>query len=206
MADAYEREHMSGKGAVLHRQKVQAPRWALALVAGLPAALLGVLGATLAAGGAPWEAMLPPVLGALVYGGAMTGLMLALAGGRIAVSEGELHVQIGPFGPRIPMEEIASCELGASGVRSYGLGAQKLLDGTTIYKMLGDNASAARITKSDGRKLVVVCPDAQRLVAAVQEAMRRRAVPRTRVEMEGGAEDAAENERESDRADDRRRG
>lgn len=191
MADAYEREHMQGRGAILHRQKVQAPRWAFALAAWLPAGILGALSISLAVGGSPWEVALAPALGGALYGVAMSGAMLALAGGRIAVSEGELHVQIGPFGPRIPIDDIVSCELGASGLRSYGLGAQLLLDGTTVFKMLGDNAASARITRRDGRKLVVVCPDGAGLVAAVHEAMRRRAVPSTRV---------AESESESEEA------
>jgi hypothetical protein len=132
--------------------------------------------------------------GAALYGAAMSGLTIALAGGRIAVSEGEVHVQIGPFGPRIAIDDVAGCELAASGLRSYGLGAQKLLDGTTVYKMLGDNARAARITRRNGSAIVVVCPDAEKLVAAVHEAMHRRAVPRTRVELEE-EDDAAEIER-----------
>jgi hypothetical protein len=203
--DAYEREHMGGKGAILHRQKVQAPRWALAVAAWLPAGLLGALGLVAAASGAPWQAVLAPVAGGLAYGVGMTGLMLALAGGRIAVSEGELHVQIGPFGPRIPIDQIERCEVGASGLRSWGLGAQKLLDGTTVYKMLGDNATSARITTRDGRKLVIVCPDAHVLVAAVRDAVQRQAVPRTRVESERDGEGDGEREGENDGEREKRR-
>jgi hypothetical protein len=179
--DDYEQKYMEGQGAVLHRQKVQAPRWALPLVAWLPAVLALIPTISLLVSGAAPLAALAPLGGALIYGALMTGLLVTLAGGRIAVSEGELHVQIGPFGPRVPIEDIASCEVGASGVRSYGLGAQKLLDGTTIYKMLGDNAKAARITRRDGSKMVLVCPDAEAVVAAVRMAMERRALPRTRV-------------------------
>lgn len=176
MADAYEREHMQGVGAVLHRQKVQAPAWSLALVAWLPGVVVGALAI------AHGVDLTLPAIGGLAYGVAMSGLLLAVAGGRLAVSEGELHVQIGPFGPRIPIDAITDCDVGPSGIRSYGLGAQKLLDGTTVYKMLGDNAQAARITTSDGRRLVIVCPDAPTLVAALREAMRRRrGLPRARV-------------------------
>lgn len=178
---------MQGVGTVLHRQKVRAPSWVLALTAWMPPAMMAAT--TLALHGP--QAV--PLIGGLIYGVVMTGLTLALAGGRIAVSEGELHVQIGPFGPRIRIDEIADCEVGPSGIRSYGLGAQKLLDGTTIYKMLGDNAKAARVTTTDGRKLVIVCPDAEGLVSAVNEAMRRR-VPKARVE--AAPDDADSNEEE----------
>lgn len=183
MADPYERQYMAGSGEVLHRQKVQLPRWVVGLVALLPAAGLAVLG--LSAGGAiTW----PMIGGAALYALLSGVTMLAFAGGRLAVSEGELHIQIGALGPRIPIGSIASCEVGPSGLRSYGLGAQKFLDGTTVYKLLGDNAASARLTLDDGRKIVIVCPDGPGLVAAVNEAMRRRALPKTRVAIEAAVD------------------
>lgn len=193
MADAYERQYMQGSGAILHRQKVHTPAWVVALTALLPATALAVMGLT--AGGA---AMLPFLGGAALYATLMGGLMIALAGGRIAVSEGELHVQIGPFGPKIPIASIATCEVGPSGLRSYGLGAQKLLDGTTIYKLLGDNARSALLTLRDGRKIVIVCPDGPALVAAVNEAMQRQATPKTRVASELELESESESEHAAD--------
>lgn len=185
---------MQGVGAVLHRQKVRVPTWLMITAAWLPAVILA--GTSLVVDGPA----LAPLVGGLAYGVSMSGLMLALAGGRIAVSEGELHVQIGPFGPRIPIESLAHCELGPSGIRAYGLGAQKLLDGTTIYKMLGDNARAARLTTSDGRKIVIVCPDADVLVAALNEAMRRRSAPKARVAIEDDARDGDDEAVDDERA------
>jgi hypothetical protein len=183
--DAYEREYMAGKGAVLHRQKVQAPRWALALTVGLPLLLASGLSAWLGLHGAPAFDALLPVLGGGAYAAMMAGVHAVFAGGRIAVSEGELHVQIGPFGPRVAVEDIESCELGASGLRNYGLGAKKLLDGTTVLCMLGDNQKAVRIRRRNGSPLVIVCPDAERVVRAIDEARSRlaRSTPSTRVEV-----------------------
>ncbi len=189
MADAYERQYMQGSGAILHRQKVHTPAWVVALAALLPATGLAVMG--VASGGA---LLLPFLGGAALYATLMGGLMVVLAGGRIAVSEGELHVQIGPFGPRIPIASIASCEVGPSGLRSYGLGVQKLLDGTTVYKLLGDNTKSARITLDDGRKIVIVCPDGPGLVAAIDDARRRRAVTKVRVADELASEGASEGD------------
>jgi hypothetical protein len=183
--DAYEREYMAGKGAVLHRQKVQAPRWALALTAGLPLILASGFSAWLGMHGAPAFDALLPLLGGATYAAMMAGVFVVFAGGRIAVSEGELHVQIGPVGPRVAIEDIESCELGASGLRNYGLGAKKLLDGTTVLSMLGDNAKSVRIQRRNASPLVIVCPDAEGVVRAITEARSRlaRSTPKTRVEV-----------------------
>ena len=183
--DAFEREYMKGEGEILYRHKVSAPRWAFALTVGLPFVLTALASIALLIGAAPIGAALAPVLGGALYTALISGVLLVFAVARVAVSEGELHIALGPRGPRIPIDDIESFEIGASGINSYGLGWQKLLDGTSIYKMLGDNERAVRIVrKSDPRPLVLVCRDPDGLVAAIREAQARANRPKVRVEVE----------------------
>jgi hypothetical protein len=63
--------------------------------------------------------------------------------------------------------------------------------------MLGDNARAVRIKRRNGSPIVLVCPDAEKVVAAVEEARARLqagAVPRTRVSVESEGESEGEGE------------
>jgi len=204
-ADAYEQGYMTGSGAMLHREKVGVPRWAVALTlgftVGLPV-LCGVI-ASVVLGIAAVVAdqplltilILGPLICSVAYAGVMTPLMLAFSGGRIAVSEGELHVQIGPSGPRIPIDDIASCTLGPSGTNKYGMGVGKALDGTTTYRMFGDNARAVLLTRKSGQRIVIACPNADKVVEAVQRAQALRALSRTR------AGEAVESEKLDDRSE-----
>lgn len=188
--DAFEREYMKGEGEILYRHKVSAPRWAFALAAGLPFVLTAITSVALLISAVPIGAALAPVLGGALYTAVISGVLLLFAVGRVAVSEGELHIALGPRGPRIPIEDIESFDIGASGIQSYGLGWMKLFDGTTIYKLFGDNKRAVRIVrKSDRRPLVLVCRDPEGLVAAIGEAKARATKPKVRVDVEP-AEDA----------------
>lgn len=185
-ADAYERDYMTGSGAMLHREKVAVPRWAVALTLAFTVALPALCGVVasvvLGIAGQPLLFILGPLIGSVAYAGVMAPFMLAFSGGRIAVSERELHVQIGPSGPRIPIDDIASCTLGPSGTNKYGMGVGKGFDGTTTYRMFGDNARAVLLTRKSGQRIVIACPNADKVVEAVQRAQAIRALPRTRVE------------------------
>jgi hypothetical protein len=200
MADAYEREAMPGVGEVLHRQRITSPRWLMALSVGLPI-LPGLgLAASMAASGL-WGAALGLGLGALGLGAMMSFLMVFFATTRIAVSEGELELKMGMFGPRIPISEIASVSIGRSGTNSIGMGAMNDLRGTTIYKMWGDNERAVHVTTNDGKKRVFVCKEPDAMAAALEEAIARRdrKHPQVRVgavETEGAVEDEATAEAE----------
>lgn len=196
MADAYERDQMPGVGEVLHRQKVTSPRWAIGVaVAGpvVPALGLGVVAAVTGA----WL----PALGfgalGLGLGALMSFLMVTFASGRIAVSEGELHVQIGMAGPKIPIADIAGVSLAPSGSNRMGMGVRNDLRGTTLYTMWGDNARAVHVTTTDGKKRIFVCKEPEAMHAALEEALGRkgRAVPKVRVADTGA--DAALDEDEA---------
>ena len=183
MTDAYEREQMPGVGAMLFRHKVTSPRWLMLFVAGWP--LLGGLAGALAL------AMDGQAMGALAAlgGGAALGavlgsLMLTFASARIAVSEGELHVQLGLAGPRIPMAEIAKVEIAPSGSNKIGMGVRTDLRGSALYTLWGDNARAVHVTKTDGTKLVFVMKEPDAMARAIEEAMTRATRgPRVRVEI-----------------------
>jgi hypothetical protein len=199
VADEYERKQMPGVGEMLLRRKVTSPRWLMGLMVGLPLAIGGVLGALTVIPGLATGDVLPFALSGLaVFGGgaalsAIFALLNALfASARIAVSTGEIHVQLGMAGPKIPIAEVQSVALAPSGSHRMGMGVRNDLRGTTTYTLWGENDRAVHITRTDGRKLVLVIRDAEAIVRAIEEAMahRDRQVPRARVEV------AAEREHE----------
>ena len=188
MADDYERKHMPGIGEVLFRQKVTTPAWLLGLVSSIPLAL-GAVGAVVGvADGLDGLGAAGILAGATLGSALMGGLMVVFAAGRIAVSEGELHIQIGPSGPRIPIASIRSVTIGASGTQRVGLGFKKGLDFVSIYSLFGDNARSVRIEREGGHPLVLVCKQPDEVAAALHEAMARHArnatTPRVRVASE----------------------
>lgn len=199
VADEYEREHMPGIGEVLFRQKTTTPPWLVGLITGLP--LIG--GTIFAAVGMIDGLGALPALGIVASTAAGSALMGALfvvfSGGRIAISEGELHIQLGPAGPRVPIETIRSVTIGASGINKFGLGVQKHLDGTTIFSFFGDNARSVRIERDGAAPLVLVCKEPDAVAAALHEAMarnaRKAAAPQVRVADGNASEEESENER-----------
>ncbi len=200
MADAYEREEMPGKGEVLFRHKVSSPRWLIGLMGAFPL-VLGGAGA-IVAGVAEGSGVGAGVFaGAAALSALMSFVMVTFATGRIAVSEGERHLQIGFAGPRIPIEEIASVRVAPSGINRIGMGASNDLRGTTYYTLWGDNARAVHIERTDGSKLVIVMKEPDAMARAIEEAMARtgRGAVRARVEVadeEEVAEEAVEPARE----------
>lgn len=180
MADAYEREQMPGIGEVLFRHKVSSPRWLMGLMAGLPLALGGAAGIAAMLDGAPLPGL--GILAGAAAGSALSAfLMVTFSTARIAVSEGEIHIQLGFAGPRIPIAEIAGVRLAPSGSNRIGMGVRKDLRGTTLYTLWGDNARAVHIERTDGTTLVVVMKEPEAMVQAIEEAIRRRDQEQVRV-------------------------
>jgi hypothetical protein len=201
MADAYEREQMPGVGEVLFRHKVSSPRWLIALLGAIPLALGTVTGLAIGVGGGR------PVEGAMIFGGSafLAGLLsvinVTFAATRIAVSEGELHLQMGFAGPKIPISQIASVELGPSGTNSIGMGFRSDLRGGGLYKLWGDNEKAVHVRTTDGRHLIFVMKEPEAMQAAIVEAMARRDRKRPQVRVEPSAEAEPEIEQsDSERA------
>lgn len=203
MADDYEREQMPGVGEVLLRHKVTSPRWLMGLMTGLPIALGGIAAVGLAIAG---EVM--PGVGVFAGAAALSGLFTVLhvmfSTARIAISEGEIHIQLGLAGPRIPIDEVAGVALAPSGTNKVGMGVGNDLRGTTTYRLWGRNDRAVHVTRTDGSKLVLVVKEPEPMARAIEEAMSRHARkgPRVRVEAESHEEPDIEH---GERADAERR-
>ena len=121
MADQYERERMPGVGAMLFRHKVTSPRWLIAMMTALPLGLGGIAAVPLLVAGqvVPAAAV---AAGSAALAAFFTLLNVTFSTARIAVSEGEVHLQLGLAGPKLPIGEIASVELAPSGINKVGMG------------------------------------------------------------------------------------
>lgn len=197
MADDYELKEMPGIGQVLLRHKVSSPRWMMAMMVGVPLVAGVVSGAALGLVG-----LLVPGLIAFGVGAGLsllfTVLNVTFSTARVAISEGEIHIQLGFSGPRIPIAEVASVKLAPSGTNKVGMGVGNDLRGTTTYRLWGINARAVHISRRDGTKVVLVVKEPEAMVQAIEEAMSRHAKkgPRVRVEAEEEAViEASESER-----------
>jgi hypothetical protein len=137
--DAYESEYMHGKGVVLYRDKSRAP-WPLHVIFG--ALSLMTIGSAFAGAGA-WvgtAATLPFLL--------VMWLLFSVL--RVTVSEGQVNVQYGLFGPNIPISAIESAEAVEYDWKQFGgWGIRVNRKGEWIYNMPGDNGRAVRIAWRD---------------------------------------------------------
>jgi hypothetical protein len=139
LPDAYESQYMHGKGMVLYRDKSRAP-WPLHAIFGA----LGLLtiGSAFAGPGA-WvgtAVTLPFLL--------ITWLLFSVL--RVTVSEGQVNVQYGLFGPKIPIAAIESAEAVEYDWKQFGgWGIRVNRKGEWIYNMPGDRGRAVRIAWRD---------------------------------------------------------
>jgi hypothetical protein len=167
-ADAYERKYMAGDGLVLHRAKARAPGWMQAVL------LLPIL------------ALIPTMLapGGLIVGALTAPLVLLLwvlfSVLRVTVSEGQVSIQYGLFGPKIPTAAIESAEATSYEWTKFGgWGIKRSLRGEWIYNMPGDQGRAVRIVWHDrkGRRRVTWVGSREHLALAEAIARARRALP-----------------------------
>lgn len=162
-ADDYQAAYMAGAGGALYHDKIKAPL-GYHLIFLLP--LFATLGSA-AVGRAP--AVIPLVTSVVLL---FVWLLFSVL--RITVSKGEVYVQYGLFGPRIPVADIEKCEAVDYDWKQYGgWGIRYGRDGSVAYNMLGDAGHAVRITyKKKGKQSVVLVAsrDPVRLAAAVNEA------------------------------------
>lgn len=190
MTDAYEREAMPGVGEVLFRHKVTSPRWLIGLTTLLPSTVIGIAGLAILpvslVGG------LAMVVGSVAVGALMSFLMVTFATARIAVSEGELHVQIGMAGPKIPISEIASVKLAPSGWNKLGMGASMDFQGNRYIRMWGKNHDAVHVELVNGKKLVMTLKEPEAMANAIREALDRRDRKRPKVRIAEAEADVAE--------------
>ena len=170
--DPYERHYMAGEGPVLYRHKHRAPWQLHAIFAG---GMLAVFGAALAAGGAGGGAVGIAVGLPLI---ALVWLLFSVL--RVTVSEGQVNVQYGLLGPKIPIAAIESAEVVTfEWMRVGGWGIRRSFAGEWIFNMPGDGGRLVRIVWRDARGkrrvIQVGSPRADELLRQIQRA--REALP-----------------------------
>ena len=146
VADAYERQFMTGEGVVLYRYKQRAPWLMTAMLGGTS---LVIVLAGLASG--TWLGMafgLPLV--------ALSWLMFSVL--RVTVSSGMVSVQYGIFGPQIPVAAIERVEATTYDWKRFGGWGIRRARGEDLYNMPGDGGHAVRIVWHDskGRRKVTL--------------------------------------------------
>lgn len=194
-ADDYERSHMTPDEGVLYRDKfVSHWSWHAIMAATGVASVVPLLFTP--EGLEQWPMVL--LMAATL---AVVWLMFAVL--RVSVTSHRVQIQLGMFGPDIPIEQITHAEAVDYDWKTYGgWGIRKGKDGSWAYNMVGDAGRAARIEYTDDkgkpRAVVVTSQEPHLLVDAIQQA---RGV--STLDLDGGAiEDAVlETEDEENHAD-----
>lgn len=168
--DAYEQQYMKGDGLVLYRDKQRAPWIMNALI-----------------GGSSLVAALPVVLGQPgAWLGAMIGLpiifmvWMLFAVLRVTVSQRQVQVQYGLFGPSIPISSIEAVAPTEYKWTTFGgWGIRRGPDGGWLYNMPGDKGRAVRIDWRDakGRHRVTLVGSKNHVELAKTIEKARRALP-----------------------------
>ena len=170
-ADEYESEYMSDGGSVVHREKMSFPRWFryFIVLAMMIALGLGVAGSVASGAWLPalFQAAMIPF---------MLFFMLMMSTLRCTVTNQQVTVQYGPWGPRIPLDNIEECVAEDYSLWKYGgYGIRySLIEGAWCYNMLGDKGKAVRInyrSKSGKlKKLLIASTDNVALANAINQA------------------------------------
>jgi hypothetical protein len=184
-ADDYEKRYMGG-GEALARSRAGMPWWFHTLV-GLAA--VASAGSAVASGTWVGLATLPLLLLAWV-------LFMYL---RITVTAEHVHVQLGLFGPKIPIADIVDAAVESYPFVKYGgWGLRFALDGSRAYSVPGHGGRGLRIRykKRSGRESTVwvTSPNPEEILAAIDKA---RAASRVRVDVPAEKAEAPAEEVES---------
>ena len=180
--DGYEQEFMAGEGTVLYRAKARA-HWFLAVV------IIGGGGLAILGSGA-----LSPIatIATLAF---LTLTYVLFAVLRVTVSQGSLTIQLGLWGPRIPIASIISAE--ATNYRFSdvgGWGIRLSRSKGNMYNVPGDGGHALRVvwrTEGGHEKIAWVgTREAPQLLAAISEA-RGQVLPASVLERESVRESGA---------------
>ncbi|MBI4955214.1 MAG: hypothetical protein HY908_24535 [Myxococcales bacterium] len=189
--DPYERDYMRGAGAVLHREKTVWKLHWLLLIGPLITLVVAAMGFA-GLGSKPMP--LPVAIGLLPLAAALVALWALFIALRVTVTSREVVVQYGLFGPRIPLDGIASCEVRDYPQLALG-GGIKRVAGAWAYTLWGQGTRAVRIEWRDarGRKhaTILSSPDPDALAATIQLA-RGAAMTNVRIDAAGGTDAAAE--------------
>ncbi len=166
-ADDYESKYMAGDGDVLLRDKMHVP-WFFHLLFMLPVLIaLGLPFVDPLAGFGPWFAL--PLF--FVAWAIFSTL-------RVVVSEAQVHIQYGLFGPKIPVASITKAEAVDYKWTEYGgYGIRKGFDGTTAYNLIGDKGRGVRIhwrdDKGKVKKVLISSAHPEKVAAAIALARER---------------------------------
>jgi hypothetical protein len=160
-ADDYETKYMGG-GEALARSRAGMPWWFHVL---LGMACIAVVGSALASGTLLSLLTLPLLLLSWV-------LFMFL---RVTVTAETVHVQLGVFGPKVPVGDIVEVAAEKYPVLKYGgWGIRFALDGSVAYSVPGHGGRGVRIRykKKNGREATawVTSPDPEGLVGAIERA------------------------------------
>ncbi|MBI5535387.1 MAG: hypothetical protein HY898_21845 [Deltaproteobacteria bacterium] len=167
--DGYESKYMAGGGAPVHREKmIWKLHWILLVWVPFLWVLAGMILAGMGSKPAPAAmALLPLAMSALF---ALLWAMFAVL--RVHVTEREVHIQYGLFGPHIPVDAIDSCEVvGYEFSKFGGWGIRRAMDGTWAYSLMGDSDKVVEIRWTEGgktKKVVVSSRDPARLVEQIR--------------------------------------
>ena len=167
--DPYERDYMRGEGMVLYRDKTASP-WQLHTVFGVIAAAIITLAVVLPGGWVSAALGLPII--------ATLWLLFSIL--RVTVSQGHVNVQLGLFGPKIPIAAIESVEALAYDWKDFGgWGIRLNAKGEWMYNLPGDGGRAVKMVWRDrkGRRKVtyVASREHEQLAASIESA--RAALP-----------------------------
>ena len=170
--DPYERDYMTPDGAeVLFRDKFIAS-WPWHVIMGLATLLtVGSLVGPLLAGGvvAPWWTWLLGIV-------PMLAIWVLFAVIRVTVTTEHVHVQMGPFGPKIAIDDIESVESATYDWKEYGGWGIRYKPGQGVaYNMMSDGGEGVKIqhrnASGKSRHVLVSSAQAPLIVDAVQRAM-----------------------------------
>lgn len=185
-ADEYEARYMQGEGSLLRRERtVWGYHWLL--LTPIPFCL--ALAAMILAGVGSRPAPLPMALLPLGVSALMALLWALFRVLRVHVTDREVHVQYGIFGPRIPVDAILSCQVvDYDWTRYGGWGIRWSHAHGWAYTLAGDSGRVVEVTWREGdasRKIVVSSLAPEALAASIQQA-REGARPQLRVPSSSG--------------------
>ena len=163
--DDYERRHMSDESGVLYRDKFVAPP--------VFHALMGFV--TLASVIPAFFTEAAVMLALLATAAPLLFVWLLFSVLRVSVSRDNVNIQLGLFGPKIPISDISSAEAVDYDWKKFGgWGIRRSMDGEWAYNMMGDAGRAVRLEYTDGkgkrRKLTVTAKSPALLVDAIERA------------------------------------
>jgi hypothetical protein len=132
-ADDYETKYMGG-GEALARSRAGMPWW-FHLLLGM--ACIAVVGSAVASGTLVSLLTLPVLL--------LSGVLFMFL--RVTVTAETVHVQLGVFGPKIPLADIVEVAVEKYPVLKYGgWGIRFALDGRVAYSVPGHGGRGVRIS------------------------------------------------------------